>query len=157
MSVTVRDCRGDDLAAMAAMAEARRIAYEAYEPLFWKKAGNSADMGRAFFEYLLGQGDTISLLAESDGRAEGFLIATPARVPPVYEPGPTAMIDDFCVARPELWPSIGSLLLKAARARLRERGFSQIVVVCGYKDAAKTAFLEAQDLSLTSTWWTAPA
>ena len=157
MTISIRDCTPGDVDAMAEMAEARRVAYEAYEPLFWKKAENSAELGRAFFGYLVGQADNLCLLAERGGEAEGFLIATPARVPPVYEPGATAMIDDFCVAEPGLWESVGPELMIAARARLRQRGFAQIVVVCGHKDAAKTRFLETQDLSLTSTWWTAPA
>ena len=63
----------------------------------------------------------------------------------------------FCVARPDLWSSLGPLLLDSARARLRTDGYAQIVVVCGFKDAEKTAFLETQDLSLTSTWWSSKA
>ncbi|MDR3472175.1 MAG: GNAT family N-acetyltransferase [Devosia sp.] len=143
--------------AIAAMVEGRRVQYEAYEPLFWKKAATSEQMGRAFLSHLLNQADTLCLVAELDGRVAGFLIATPARVPPVFEPGQTAMIDDFCVARPELWSSLGPALLDSARTRLQAAGYAQIVVVCGFKDAEKTAFLETQDLSLTSTWWSARA
>lgn len=154
--VFVRDCDVGDLDAMAEMAEARRLSYERFEPLFWKKAATSLEMGKAFFAHLIAQADTICLLAEVEGRPAGFLIATAARVPPVVDPGSTAMIDDFCVVRPEMWAEVGPALLGAARARLRERGFAQIVVVCGFKDQEKTAFLEAQDLSLASTWWTAP-
>jgi len=142
---------------MAALAEARRVRYEAFEPLFWKKAQTSLEMGRAFFAHLIGQPETLSLLAEADGRTVGFLIATTARVPPVVTPGATAMIDDFCVAEPDLWAQVGPPLLDTARTALRENGFAQIVVVCGFKDREKTAFLERQDLSLASAWWTAPA
>ena len=35
MDVIVRDCGGDDLDVMAQMAEARRVNYERFEPLFW--------------------------------------------------------------------------------------------------------------------------
>lgn len=142
---------------MAMLAEARRVRYEAFEPLFWKKAQGSLDMGRLFFTHLLGQPDTLALLAEREGRTVGFLIATAARVPPVVAPGATAMIDDFCVAKPDLWGDVGPALLEAARTVLREDGFAQIVVVCGFKDEEKTAFLKTQNLSLASTWWTAPA
>lgn len=157
MTAVVRDCDAGDLEVMAEIAEARRVRYELFEPLFWKKAATSHEMGKAFFAYLISQADTLCLLAEMDGEPAGFLIATAARVPPVFDPGPTAMIDDFCVAKPEFWPDVGPALLDAARAKLRERGFTQIVVVCGFKDEEKTAFLEGQNLSLTSTWWTAPA
>lgn len=157
MNVIVRDCGGDDLDVMAEMAEARRVNYERFEPLFWRKAAGSLEMSKAFFAHLITQADTLCLLAEVEGRPAGFLIATPARVPPVVDPGPTAMIDDFCVAGAELWADVGPALLGAARTRLREKGFAQIVVICGFQDAEKTAFLKGQDLSLASTWWTAPA
>lgn len=157
MSIIVRACLPGDVSAMAGIAEARRVRYEAFEPLFWKKAQDSLEMSRAFFAHLIGQSDTLCLVAEADEQTVGFLIATTARVPPVVAPGTTAMIDDFCVAEPDLWGQVGPLLLDAARATLRENGFAQIVVVCGFKDVEKTAFLERQDLSLASTWWTAPA
>ena len=157
MAVAVRRCLPEDVDDMAALAEARRVRYEVFEPLFWKKAQASLEMGRVFFSHLLGQQDTLSLLAEMEGRTVGFLIATTARVPPVVAPGATAMIDDFCVAEPHLWAQVGPALLEAARTTLRENGFAQIVVVCGFKDEEKTAFLETQNLSLASTWWTAPA
>src|ERR1700733_5493248 len=99
MTATIRDGRVDDMPAIAAMAEARRVRYQDYEPLFWKKAAMSHEMGRMFLTHLIGLSDTLCLIAEQDGVVVGFLIATPARVPPVFEPGPTAMIDDFCVAR----------------------------------------------------------
>lgn len=157
MTLAVREAGSADLDAIAAMAEARRVSYEAYEPQFWRKAAASDQMGRAFLGHLLGQPDTLCLVAALDGQVAGFLIATPARVPPVFEPGRTAMIDDFCVAQPNLWSSLGPALLDAARTRLRADGYAQIVVVCGFKDAEKTAFLATQDLSLTSTWWSARA
>jgi GNAT superfamily N-acetyltransferase len=146
-----------DIDAVAEMAEARRLQYERYEPLFWKKAANSLAMSRAFLAHVAGQPENLFLVACEAEQVMGFLIATPVRVPPVFEPGPTAMIDDFCVAEPALWESVGPALLAEARARLRQRGFAQIVVVCGRKDAEKSAALDAADLSLTSTWWTAKA
>lgn len=142
---------------MAMLAEARRVRYETFEPLFWKKAQDSLEMGRLFFTHLLSQPDTLAILAETEGRIVGFLIATAARVPPVVAPGATAMIDDFCVAEPAFWGEVGPALLDGARAVLRENGFVQIVVVCGFKDDEKMAFLKTQNLSLASTWWTAPA
>lgn len=154
--ITIRDCRAGDVDDMAAMAEARRVAYERFEPLFWKKAAASLPRHRAFLEHLVGDPRNLCLFAE-DARPLGFLIATEARVPPVFDSGRTAMIDDFCVAEPSLWRDVGPPLLEAARHRLRESGFAQIVVVAGFKDLEKSAFLETQELSLASTWWTAPA
>ncbi len=53
------------------------------------------------------------------------------------------MIDDFCVEDPALWASVGPPLLREARARLKERGFRQIVVISGAKDTEKKTFLAA--------------
>ena len=57
-------------------------------------------------------------------------------------------------ANPALFPTVGAALLDGARARLKARGFTQMVVVCAARDTARTAFLESQPLSLTTTWWT---
>jgi hypothetical protein len=76
----------------------------------------------------------------------------------VYDPGgPTAVIDDFCVARPEQWMTVGAELLACARAFGRKAGWSQIVVVCGARDEAKAALLRATDLAVVTHWWRGPA
>jgi hypothetical protein len=152
----VRPANQSDLDAVAAMAEARRVRYEAFEPMFWKRRAGGAAMSRAFFAHLLSKPDNSFLVSEWGGAPNGFLIASPVPTPPVFDAGPTAMIDDFCVDDPALWPIAGQGLLRAARAELKERGFKQIVVVSGFKDAEKQAFLESEKLSLASTWWTAP-
>ncbi|MEJ1967902.1 MAG: GNAT family N-acetyltransferase [Rhizomicrobium sp.] len=156
MSV-VRTATPADLDAAAAMAEARRVRYEAFEPVFWKRQPGSEALSRAWFAHLLARPETVFLVAEWGGSPTGFLIAVPTPAPPVYEAGPTAMIDDFCVEDPALWASVGPPLLREARARLKERGFRQIVVISGAKDTEKKTFLAAEKLSPASTWWTAPA
>ncbi|MBS0469952.1 MAG: GNAT family N-acetyltransferase [Proteobacteria bacterium] len=155
MSV-VRPANESDLDAAAAMAEERRAQYETFEPVFWKRREDSEAMSRAFFAHLLTKPEVLFLVAEWGGSPTGFLIAQPVATPPVFDAGPTALIDDFCVETPALWPSVGQSLLREARARLRERGFNQIVVVCGDKDIEKKAFIAGEKLSLASTWWTAP-
>jgi len=154
MSV-VRTATEADMDAIAAMAEARRAAYEAYEPIFWKRREGAEAMSRTWFAHLLSKPDTIFLIAAWGGTPTGFLIATPIAVPPVYDAGPAAVIDDFCVEDPGLWASVGQVLLREAKALLKERGIHQIIVVCGYKDAAKMALLESEKLSLATAWWTA--
>jgi GNAT superfamily N-acetyltransferase len=153
----VRPAMEADLDAVAAMAEARRVQYETYQPVFWKRREGSEAMGRAWFAHLLAKPDALFLIAEWGGSQTGFLIAQPVPTPPVYDAGPTAVIDDFCVEDPRLWASVGQSLLREARARLKERGIRQIVVVCGDKDAEKKALLDGEKLSLASTWWTAQA
>ncbi|HUO88572.1 MAG TPA: GNAT family N-acetyltransferase [Rhizomicrobium sp.] len=156
MSV-VRSAIAADLDAAADMAERRRVLYESFEPVFWKRRPGSQAMSRAWFAHVLSKPENLFLVAEWSGAPTGFLIASPVATPPVLDAGPTAVIDDFCVDDPALWASVGQALLREARAQLKERGFRQIVVVCGDKDVEKKALLAAENLSLASTWWTAPA
>lgn len=153
-----RPAESGDIAAMVALIEQRRIEYQAYAPVFWRKADNSAQMSTAYFAHLIEASTHTVLVAEANGQLLGFLIAFPTPVPPVFKPGPgpTAMIDDFYLASPDLWPSAGAALMDAVRAKAKEEDWSQLVAVTAHKDLPKTDFLAQQGLSLTSEWWTAP-
>lgn len=153
----VRIADADDVEACVQLAEARRALYETFEPRFWRRAANSAEMSRLWFAHLFGKDDVLALVADRGGEISGFLIAQPTPSPPVYDPGGrTVLIDDF-VVEPGLWMDVGAQLLNEARQRLRSAGFAQIVVVGAHQDQDKTRLLEATDLSLASTWWTAAA
>jgi hypothetical protein len=144
-----------DVSACVALIEARRRKYEEYQPRFWRKSGDSASLSEKWFAHLFGNDDVTSLVADDQGRIRGFLIATSFPAPPVYDPGgPNALIDDF-VVEPGCWTAVGTSLLGEAKKLLRDRGFVQIVVVGARQDVEKTDFLDATDLSLASTWWTA--
>lgn len=152
----IRNASAGDLAACVDMIEARRRQYEVYEPRFWKKAADSAASTHPWFLRAFEDDGTVSLVAAEGEVVVGFLIAGAIATPPVYDPGgPTALIDDFCVASAALWPTVGRALLVAGREALRGRGYAQIVVVCGDRDEAKKRLLADTDLSLASTWWTA--
>lgn len=154
--MAIRTAEPGDVEACVEMIEARRRLYETFEPRFWRKADHSAAMSMAFFGHLATDAGVLFLVSENAVGIDGFLIATNVQSPPVVSPGgPTALIDDFCVADPALFATVGAGLFAEARARLRARAFAQIVVVCGAKDEARTAFMESQTLSLTATWWTA--
>lgn len=154
--MAIRTADPGDVEACVEMVEARRRLYETFEPQFWRKAEHSAAMSRAFFGHLVTDAGALFLVSEDGAGINGFLIATSVQNPPVVSPGgPTALIDDFCVADPALFATVGAALFAEVRARLRARAFAQIVVVCGAKDQARTAFMESQTLSLTTTWWTA--
>jgi len=51
---------------------------------------------------------------------------------------------------------VGRRLLDEAVARAKERGASQVVVVCGHLDQPKREMLAACGLSIASEWWTRP-
>jgi len=155
MDMKIRLAETSDVEACVQLAEARRALYETFEPRFWRRAENAAEMSRLWFAHLFAKDDVLALVAETDGRIAGFLIAQPTPSPPVYDPGGrTALIDDF-VVESDAWMEAGDLLLKDARQRLRIAGFAQIVVVGAHQDQDKTRLLGATDLSLASTWWTA--
>lgn len=153
--MTIRQARVDDVQACVALIEACRLTYQGYQPRFWHKAADSGAMSAGWYTQLFARDDVIALVAETDDQVRGFLVAAPYPVPPVYDPGgPNALIDDFAVQR-GLWDTIGRALLAEARIRLRSLGFAQVVVVSARQDAEKSALLDATDLSLASTWWTA--
>lgn len=137
------------------LVEAKRKEYENYGPRFWRRSSNSAASTLPWFEKLFSDERNVALVATEDGLVVGFLIAREFPTPPVYDPGgPTALIDDFCVATKDRWQDVGAVLLQHAKAELNRRGFAQVVVVCAKQDSAKSAFLSQANLSLSSTWWT---
>lgn len=154
--MNIRPATTDDVPACVAIIEARRDLYQTFEPRFWNKSANSGALSQGWFSHLFGNEKVLSLVAEDGAALAGFLIASNAPAPPVFDPGgPTALIDDFYVRSDDLWLTTGAALLDAARAALKERGFAQIVVVGVQRDDAKNALLTRADLSLASNWWTA--
>lgn len=152
--VTVRQAEDRDIAACVALIEERRLRYEVYEPRFWKKAQDSAELSTEWYGRLFADDKITKLVAEVDDVIKGFLIASPFPPPPVYElGGPNALIDDFAV-EPGLWQDVGNPLLNEAKLSLQAQGFAQVVVIGARQDAEKTEFLASADLSPASTWWT---
>lgn len=155
--MTVREATLADVPAMVDLLERRRAAYQHYQPVFWKKAADSAEMSKAFLPFVMGKPETVALAADQDGALLGFLIATPTPAPPVYDvPGPTYTVDDFAVAAPEHWASAGQALLSRIETVGRQRGWAQIVVVSALRDLEKSTLLESGGLTIASTWWTLP-
>jgi len=155
MSIAVRDCTAADLEAVVHILEARREDYARYEPVFWKRKPGVARSSADYLRTWLNADRTVCLVAIQGEDVVGFLFGREAPTPPVYDAGPTAVIDDYHVKSPELWPTAGAALLAEARARLKDMGFRQFVVVSGYKDHAKMVFLRDHRLSLASAWFTA--
>jgi hypothetical protein len=75
----------------------------------------------------------------------------------VYDPGGlTALIDDYTVEEPHLWPLVGRSLLDAAIEAAEPRGAVQTVVVCGPHDHPKRAMLLDAGHFVASEWFTKP-
>ena len=96
-------------------------------------------------------------IADAEDTLTGFIIGRLIQAPETYDPGGlTLMIDDFCVAEPELWEPVGQPLISAVKTQAKEKGASQILVVCGHHDEPKRQFLKSQGLNLASEWYTSP-
>jgi hypothetical protein len=71
-------------------------------------------------------------------------------VPPVYDPGgPVCLIDDYTVAHPDLWGTVGVALYQEAKTRARQRGAVAMVTLSAFQDGPKRTMLQAQEAALT--------
>jgi hypothetical protein len=147
----------DDVADIAALAAVRREAYEAAQPQFWRRASDAVDKHVPWLRTQVEDPDVVALVVRSAGSLGGFVFASVVGAPPVYDPGgPSGVVDDFAVADPSLWPTVGRDLLAEVKQRLLARGVAQVVVVCGHHDEAKRAALLAAGLTVASEWLVGP-
>jgi len=76
--------------------------------------------------------------------------------PPPYDPGGlTCIVDDFTVADPALWATVGSTCSPVTRAAA-DRGAGQVVVVTAARDDPKRAALDRCGLTAASDWRVTP-
>jgi hypothetical protein len=152
-----RPATHDDIDEVAALAAGRRRDYEARQPLFWRQADDALTRHTAFLHGLVEAPEHVFLVAGETGQVSGFVIGRLTPAPPVYDPGGlTCVVDDFAVERPELWVSLGPLLLDDLSRAARARGAVQLVVVAGQHDEPKRRALESAGLEVASEWWTGP-
>jgi len=154
----IRDATSADVDAIAELAEGRRADYEMAHPQFWRRAVDAVEIHRPWLATMVSDADVVSLVASGiDGELAGYAFATVVPSPPVYDPGgTTGLVDDFQLADPDRWSTLGAELLAAVRELLAARGVVQIVVVCGQHDDAKRAALTAAGLSVASEWYVQP-
>ena len=156
-STSIREAAAGDVEAMVALSEAKRSAYEQFQPVFWRKAADSAERQTAFFQFLIQQPKIIALVAEEDDVVAGFLIAAVKEAPPVYDPGGlTCLVDDFVVRDADRWIELGGALLDALSSRAQPRGAIQLVIVCGWHDEGKQTLMKSRNLDIASDWYVGP-
>lgn len=151
----IRAAAPADVAAMVGLSERLRRRLATYSPVFWRMAPDAQAKQALWFRFLLTQADTFAFVheREREGGLDGFLVARGTAAPPVYAPGaPICLIDDFCVAEPGDWASVGAALLDAAIAEGKRRGAPLTSVIAAYLDAPKRAFLAARGFAVTSEW-----
>jgi len=143
-----------DVKAIVELAELRRVQYEKYQPVFWRKAADSQAKQLPYFHELIKRRNVIALVHEESRGVDGFIIGELHKAPPVYDPrGLTCSVDDFVVSDAALWEKVGASLLDALVQEARERGAVQIVVVCGHLDELKRAMLQKRGMSIASEWY----
>ena len=150
----IRKAEPGDVVAMIALAEARRHQYQQYQPVFWRKAPDSAEKQSPFLTQQLSSERVIARVFEREGRIDGFVIGQLVPAPPVYAPGgPVLSVDDYCIASGTDWEATGRPLLEAVEAAARERGAVLTVVVCGHLDEPKRSMLRGQGFTIASEWY----
>jgi hypothetical protein len=155
--VRIRPADAEDLEAVLELAETQRREYAAYQPVFWRPARQARAEQRHYLAGLLRNEDVLARVAINNGVVVGFIVGRLTAAPPVYDPGgTTCLVDDFAVAEPELWHTVGMELLGAVRDAAREQNAVQVVVITAHLDAAKRAALGAGGLSIASEWWVGP-
>ena len=151
----IREATVNDIPQMVFLSEEKRTTYEIYQPVFWRKASNSAEVQATYFENLLLEGNHISIVCENEQEFTGFLFGAVISAPPVYDPGgKSCLIDDFCISASAQWQNEGNALLEYCRKKAALLGAVQFVIVCGQEDEAKRAFLSGSNLSVASEWYT---
>lgn len=151
--IKITAASSNDVPSMLVLSYQKRRAYEKAQPQFWRYAGEQAEEAQAkWFQGLLKRKDHILLVAKSSNEIVGFIIGQLKNAPEVYNPGGlTLFIDDFCVQNNE-WNIIGNSLIKHIKEQAKERGASQILVVCGVHDKPKQTFLNHLNLAVASEW-----
>ncbi len=153
MASEIRKADAMGIPAMVALSERARAEFEKLEPDFFRKAQNSATAQSAYFEWQLRQPNVIAFVHDHDGTIDGFAIAALIQAPPVYDPdGRTALIDDFAVASPELWDSVGEALFREVAEEAKRRGAVGAVAICAHRDTAKREFVRRLGMRIVSEW-----
>jgi len=149
MAIKIRKAVEADAAQMAALSEQRRIQYQLYQPLFWRKAKDSLSVQTPFLAQQMANDELIALVCEGEETLRGFVVANVGG-------GKQCEIDDFCVAAPEDWASVGRALLEAVGYAAKGRGIEDYLIVCGHLDQPKRAMLHAFGLAIDHYWFTVP-
>ena len=125
--------------------------------MFWRKAPDASPKQEQYLQTLLMDPNVIVLVAQGQEHLRGFIFGALTTAPPVYNPGgPVCIVDDFAVAPPEEWRTVGAGLLAAVEREAQARGAVLVVVVCAQCDVVKRALLRDAGLSVVSEWYVQP-
>jgi len=145
----VRPATTEDASHIAAAADQKRRLYETFAPVFWRNHPDGVANQTPFLAAQLA-GDSVAGFvapgqgASDDAPLDGYIL--------VNKDG---YVDDYAVAAPENWPTVGRALLDAATGATQKltNAPRRMLVVCGQKDAPKHALLASQGYHVAENWW----
>ncbi|HEY3368818.1 MAG TPA: hypothetical protein VGK74_27490 [Symbiobacteriaceae bacterium] len=157
MQGNIRRARPADVPFLVELSEQKRLEYEQYQPVFWRRAEDARERQEPFFESQVKSERVIAMVHEHRGVVDGFVIGVLVTAPPVYAPGGyICSIDDYMVADPDDWETIGAVLLKEVCREARRRGAVLVNVVSGHEDGTKRAMLAEAGFTIASEWHVKP-
>ena len=141
----IRPLTAADVPRVLELGEQKRREYQAYSPVFWRMSPLPRQTFAPYVQAQIASSDNVALAHERNGDLDGFVLAN-AR----------GYIDDYTVAAPGLWPTVGADLLQAAGDAAHRKGINSLLVVCGAGDISKRRMLASQGLTLATDWYVKP-
>jgi len=139
----IRSLTPEEAPWMAGLMARRREEYEAYSPVFWRRASDVEELHAKFLRRVFENPDNIVLRTE-----RGFVTA--------MRSGDRYYADDFALERDATWEQDGRVLLLAAWDDAERRGAAALRVVTAARDTPKVAMLRAAGMAVEVRWWVKP-
>ncbi|MBC8104864.1 MAG: hypothetical protein H7Z41_20000 [Cytophagales bacterium] len=147
---SVRTATAADVPRLLEIGERKREQYEAFSPIFWKKAPVARETFAPFVTSQIENEKNIALVFEVNGDIRGYIIAQCGNPADGY-------VDDYTVADPAAdWPTVGASLLAEAGRQAQARGVSAFTIVTGHADDPKRAVVEELGFTLGKNWLVKP-
>lgn len=142
-----------DVPAMVALFEENRERYQTYQPVFWRKAADSAQRQTPYLKSLIEGKAQIVLVHASGGKIDGAIVTDPNAFTPFFDlRGRWCSTDDFAVADEAAWETVGAGLLADAVRRSGKKGAETAQVICADGDHAKLRLLRRLGFAQGHAW-----
>ncbi len=142
----------------ALLADAKRLEYARYSPIFWRPAENALELHEPWLAKCLSDEGYSSFAARRGEQLAGIVMAAHTVFPPPFrsDPMPSWLVDDFFVPSAGEWRTVGAPLLQAVEQAGRELGAARMVVLTARRDAPKRAMLAGAGYERGASWWVHP-
>ena len=142
---SIRPLTAADVPRVLELGEQKRRQYQAYSPVFWRISPQPRGTFGPYLQSQIENPQVVALAHDQNETVDGYVLANAQ-----------GYIDDFTVAGPNLWPTVGADLLQAAGAAAHKKGIGSLLVVCGQGDLPKRTMLAGQGLTLATDWYVKP-